>query len=47
VKLYAAAVMGVMMTLALEEPGPDPHASINRLCLLIEHVGRVVHLPEA
>jgi AcrR family transcriptional regulator len=46
-RLYAAAVMGVMMTLALEEPGPDPHASIGRLGLLIDHVGRVVHLPEA
>ena len=45
-RLYAAAVMGVMMTLALEDPGPDPHASINRLGLLIDHVGRVVHLPE-
>jgi AcrR family transcriptional regulator len=44
-RLYAAAVMGVMMTLALEDPGPDPHASINRLGLLIDHVGRVVHLP--
>jgi AcrR family transcriptional regulator len=46
-RLYAAAVMGVMMTLALEEPGPDRHASIGRLGLLIDHVGRVVHLPEA
>ena len=45
-RLYAAAVMGVMMTLALEDPGPDPQASIGRLGLLIDHVGRVVHLPE-
>lgn len=45
-RLWAAAVMGVMMTLALEEPGPNPHASIDRLGLLIEHVGRVVHLPD-
>ena len=45
-RLYAGAVMGVLMTLALEGPGRDPQASINRLGILIDHIDRVVHLPE-
>jgi AcrR family transcriptional regulator len=45
-RLYAAAVMGVMMTLVLEDPRPDMQASIGRLGDLIDHVDRVVHLPE-
>ncbi len=46
-RLYAGAVMGVLMTMALEGPGRDPQASINRLGVLIDHIDRVVHLPEA
>jgi AcrR family transcriptional regulator len=46
-RLYAAAVMGVLMTLALEEPFGDPGASIARLGDLIDDIERVVHLPEA
>jgi AcrR family transcriptional regulator len=45
-RLYAGAVMGVLMTMALEGPGRDPQASISRLELLIDHIDRVVHLPE-
>jgi AcrR family transcriptional regulator len=45
-RMWAAAVMGVMMTLALEEPSGDPGASIARLGMLIDHIDRVVHLPE-
>jgi hypothetical protein len=40
-------VMGVMMDLALEEPGADLHGSIRRLGVLIDHIDRVVHLPGA
>jgi AcrR family transcriptional regulator len=46
-RLYAAAVMGVMMTLALEDTPFDPEVSISRLGDLIDRVERVVHLPEA
>jgi AcrR family transcriptional regulator len=46
-RLYAAAVMGVFMNLALETTGSDPADSIARLGDLIDQVGRVVHLPEA
>jgi AcrR family transcriptional regulator len=46
-RLYAAAVMGVFMNLALESTGQDPAASVARLGDLIDRVGRVVHLPEA
>jgi len=45
-RIWAAAVMGVMMTLALEEPSGDAGASIARLGMLIDHIDRVVHLPE-
>jgi AcrR family transcriptional regulator len=46
-RLYAAAVMGVMMTLALDDSAFDPEVSISRLGELIDRVERVVHLPEA
>ncbi len=46
-RLYAAAVMGVFMNLALEATGDDPESTIARLGDLIDQVGRVVHLPEA
>ena len=46
-RMWAAAVMGVMMDLALEEPGADPNGSIRRLGVLIDHIDRVVHLPES
>ena len=46
-RLYAAAVMGVMMTIAWEEPIGDPSASISQLSDLLDQVDRVVHLPEA
>ena len=46
-RLYAAAVMGVMMTLALDDSALDPVVSISRLGELIDRVERVVHLPEA
>jgi AcrR family transcriptional regulator len=45
-RMWAAAVMGVMMTLALEEHSGDPGASLSRLGVLIDHIDRVVHLPE-
>ena len=46
-RLYASAVMGVFMNLALEATGDDMESSITRLGDLIDQVGRVVHLPEA
>ena len=45
-RLYAAAVMGVMMTLALDHSAFDQEVSIQRLGDLIDRVERVVHLPE-
>ncbi|HEU4997732.1 MAG TPA: TetR family transcriptional regulator [Lapillicoccus sp.] len=45
-RLYAAAIMGVLMTLALDEPSGNPEASIGRLGALIDRIDRVVHLPE-
>src|SRR6476646_2963567 len=46
-RLYAAAVMGVFLNLAMESSGEDPAASVAQLGDLIDQVGRVVHLPEA
>jgi AcrR family transcriptional regulator len=46
-RLYAGAVMGVMMTLALDDSAFDPAGSIQRLGDLIDRAERVVHLPEA
>jgi AcrR family transcriptional regulator len=46
-RLYAAAVMGVMTTLALDDTAFDAEASISQLGDLIDRVERVVHLPEA
>jgi len=46
-RLYAAAVMGVFLNLAMESTGEDPAASVAQLGDLIDQVGRVVHLPEA
>jgi len=46
-RLYAAAVMGVFLNLALESTGKDPAASVAQLGDLIDQVDRVVHLPEA
>ena len=46
-RLYAAAVMGVFLNLAMESTGEDPAGSIAQLGDLIDQVGRVVHLPEA
>jgi AcrR family transcriptional regulator len=46
-QMWAGAVMGVMLTLALEGPATrDPTGSISRLGVLIDHIERVVHLPE-
>ena len=56
-RLYAGAVMGVLMTLALEGlegigspeghevPDPRPTATVERLVALIDRIERVVHLP--
>jgi len=46
-RLYAAAVMGVFLNLAMESSGEDPADSVAQLGDLIDQVGRVVHLPEA
>lgn len=45
-RLYAAAVMGVFLNLAMESTGEDPAASVAQLGALIDQVERVVHLPE-
>ena len=45
-RLYAAAIRGVLMTLALDDSSGNPEASIGRLGALIDQIDRVVHLPE-